>query len=256
MFTPFSFLAPTGGAGPLYGYRTDAYASYLKLAMPGSTFTDLISDGFSDVHADIVGSGTNIPYAITGSVSLNVQEKFPAEDYTTSIFTANGQWGAFQDTTISFGSSNFVVEGWWYPTQRFTMPPFWKTAIRHPNYYIDCSIGFPSSGTTNGRGRVMLNDVQYFSSNFTYSLNTWYHVAFVRSGNAKNFYFNGTRILNNTASAPTVSSNGAFIRVMRGENTTNDVASGNWQDFRIYVGTDKGYTGGTITTPNSIVEKL
>ena len=48
-------------------FRTDAYSSFLKLAIPGSAFTGLITDGFDDVHADIVGSGTNIQYELTGS---------------------------------------------------------------------------------------------------------------------------------------------------------------------------------------------
>lgn len=38
--------------------------------------------------------------------------------------------------------------------------------------------------------------------------------------------------------------------------TNNDGLRKNIQDYRLYIGTDKGYTGTTITVPNSIVQKL
>ena len=265
MFTPFSFLAPAGGGGPLYAYRTDPYASYLKLAIPGSTFTDLISNGYSDVHADIAESGTNIQYALTGSgaeINFDSDVKFASDDYATSIFQQDaGGWGTANETEFDWGCNNFVVEGWVYMNERFTKPPYWKVAVRHTNYNIDCDFGFPASGTTNGRMRLILDtsstgQTQYVSSDFAFNLNQWYHVAWVRSGNAKNLYFNGNRVLNNTAAIGSVDKNGSYHRIMRGENATNDGCAGNFQDLRVYIGTDKGYTGATITTPNSIIEKL
>ena len=97
---------------------------------------------------------------------------------------------------------------------------------------------------------------QYFSTDETLILNSWVHVAWVRSGNNKYFYYNGTRYLNNTAAIGSIDANTGFIRILRGENVDNDGTAGAVQDFRVYIGTDKGYTGSTITTPSSIVEYL
>ena len=66
-------------------------------------------------------------------------------------------------------------------------------------------------------------------------------------------YFDGTRQYSSTPSIGSVDTNGSYHRIMRGENTTNDGAAGNYQDLRVYIGTDKGYTGTTITPPASIV---
>ena len=248
---------------PSYSYRTDAYASFLKLAIPGSTFDGLITDGFDDVHADIAGTGTNVQYALTGSaseVNLDTSDiKWSSEGYGSSVFLQDaGEWGTASESELNWSSSSWVVEGWLYMDERFTKPPYWKVALRHTGYYIDLGLGFPASGTTDARMRMILNtsttaETQYFSSNIVYNLNQWYHIAFVRSGNTLNMYWNGTRVYNNTPSLGSIDTNGSYHRIMRGENTTNDGTAGNWQDFRVYIGTDKGYTGATITAPDSIV---
>ena len=260
----FVFANPfTEVVGPAYSYRTDPYASFLKLAIPGSTFTGLITDGFDDVHADIAGTGTNIQYALTGSaseVNLDTDVKFGTEGYGTSVFTQDaGQWGTASETELSWGSDNFVIEGYVYMDERFTKPPYWKVALRHTNYNIDADFGNPAAGTTDMRMRLILDttetgQTQYFSSDFSYNLNQWYHIAWVRSGDTLNMYFDGTRRFSNTPSIGSIDTNGSYHRIMRGENATNDGAAGSWQDYRVYIGTDKGYTGATINVPASIVE--
>ena len=263
LFTPYSFLqqkvAEAAPSSP-YAYRTDAYSSYLKLAIPGSTFTGLITDAYDDVHADIAGTGTNFQYNLTGSASeifLDTDVKWAAEDYATSIYAQDaGSWGGILDSEMPFSNSNFCVEGWVYMDERFTKPPYWKVGLRQTNYRIDLDFGFPGSGTTDMRGRIILNDTQFFSSNLniSYNLNQWYHVAWVRSGSNLYFYWNGTRYSCGTSTL-TVTANG-YYRIFTGENSTNDGTMGSYQDFRVYIGTEKGYTTSTITTPNSIVEKL
>jgi hypothetical protein len=278
MFTPFAFrnIQPIGAAGPLFQFRTDPYASSLKLAIPGTVFTELgMINYYDDVHADIVGSGTNITATPTGSASEfynnTTDIKWPAEEYDSSIFLQdNGCWGGVQQATSApppdnqffFGSENWVIEGWYYMTEQFTRPPFWKVGIRHANYDINLDFGFPAvANLSKFRGRMVLDtsttgETQYFSTDETLVLNSWVHVAWVRSGNNKYFYYNGTRYMNNSASIGTIDANGAFIRILRGENVDNDGTAGSVQDFRVYIGTDKGYTGSTITTPSSIVEYL
>ena len=281
LFTPYSFLqqkAVAAGGGAQFQFRTDAYASALKLAIPGALFTELgMSNYYDDVHADIAGTGTNIAATPTGSASEFYEDttagqiKWPDEQYASSMFLEEaGCWGSVQQATSSppaddqfyFGSLNWVIEGWYYLTDTFSRPPYWKVGIRHANYDINLDFGFPSSlNPAQFRGRMVLDtsttgETQYFASDQTNLTNQWVHVAWVRSGNNKYFYYNGTRYMNNTASIGSIDANGAFIRILRGENTTNDGTSGAIQDFRVYIGTDKGYTGATITTPDSIVEYI
>ena len=260
----FVFANPfTEGVVAPYSYRTDAYASFLKLAIPGSTFTGLITDGFDDVHADIAGTGTNIQYALTGSaseVNLDTDVKFGAEGYGTSVFTQDaGQWGTTSEAELSWGSDDWVIEGYVYMDERLTKPPFWKVALRHTNYNIDADFGNAASGTTNMRMRLVLDtsatgQSQYLSTDFSYNLNQWYHIAWVRTGNNLRFYFDGAAKFVDSFPGGSVDTNGSFNRIMRGENTTNDGGAGSWQDFRVYIGTDKGYTTATIAAPDSIVE--
>jgi hypothetical protein len=277
IFIPYSYLQQRAvAAGAQFQFRTDPYASSLKLAVPGALFTELgMSNYYDDVHADIAGTGTNISNTPTGSGSEFYEDttniKWASEQYDASMFLQDaGCWGAVQQATSSppaddqffFGSNNWVIEGWYYMTEQFNRPPFWKVGIRHVNYYINCDFGFPNDLTfTKFRGRIILDtsttgETQYFASDQTNILNSWVHVAWVRSGNTKNFYYNGTRYMNNTAAIGSIDANTGFIRILRGESTTNDGASGAVQDFRVYIGTDKGYTGSTITTPDSIVEYL
>jgi len=264
---PF-YVAPP----PPYQFRTDPSSSFLELALPGALFTsgDLadstMTNYYDDVHADIKGSGTNYSADITGSTfAQDTSEiKWTSEDYASSMQVADsGCWGGISDTDLGFSDSDWVVEGWINMNENFTQPPYWKVGIRHPNYFLSLDFGNPSpAGNGVARPRIVIDttttgQTQHIGSNFNFDagLANWYHVAWVRSSNNLYVYFDGTQVLSATTSGA-VDSNGSLYRILRGENVTNDGTDGSWQDFRIYVGTDLGYNGATITTPSSIVEKI
>jgi hypothetical protein len=85
------------------------------------------------------------------------------------------------------------------------------------------------------------------------TLGNYYHFAFVRSGTTKSIYVNGTRVSTTTQSGDFGTEGHCSIL---GENNVNDAVGKLVQDFRVYIGTDKGYTGATITVPSSILEKI
>ena len=243
-----------------YQFRTDAYASFIKLAIPGSEFSTLgMSNYYDDVSAGVKGSGTNLTANPSGSAAdfnAYANTEFASEDYTTSIFLKDsGGWGTLSNTELNFGTNSFVVEGYVQMTERFTKPPFWKVAIGGIPESDRISLGFPGTGTTDMRGRMIINNTQYFSSNLNiaYNLNQWYHVAWVRSGTSLYYYFNGTQYSMGTSSQ---TFDVATMGIMRGLSDLNDGAAGAWQDFRVYIGTDKGYTTSTISAPASIIEKV
>lgn len=264
---PF-YVAPP----PSYQFRADDSSSFLELALPGALFTSgeladsTMTNYYDDVHADIIGSGTNISADITGSTFVEDTGtiKWSSEGYGSSMQVADsGCWGGVLDTDLNFGGSDWVIEGYVHLNENFTKPPFWKVGIRHPNYYLSLDFGNPNPGGNGlARPRIVIDtstttQTQHIGSNFTFDagLATWYHVAWVRSGNNLYVYFDGTQVLSATTSG-NIDTNGSLYRILRGENVTNDGLDGNWQDFRIYVGTDLGYNGATITVPSSIIEQI
>ena len=262
LFKPFGFysqIAEEAPIGPVSYYRYDPYSGSLRLAIPGTQFSYLgMSNYYDDVHADIKGSGTNITANPTGSASeffASSETNFSSEDYTTSVYTKDaGSWGAAAASELPFFGSDFVIEGWVYLDETFNKPPYWKVALRAStgSYDIEAALGFSAGGSTaNVRSRIMINATQYVSSDFALSQNQWHHIAWVRSGGSLYTYYNGTKISNGTTGL-TVNSNGP-IRIFTGENSTNDGTAGAWQDFRVYIGTDKNYTATTINPAASIV---
>ena len=258
----FVFANPfTEVVGPAYQFRTDAYSSSLYLAIPGSEFSTLgMSNFYDDVSADIRGTGTSFTADPTGSASeffADTETPFAADDYTTSVYVKDaGTWGNLSTTELPFAGNDFVMEGYVWMDERFTMPPFWKVFLRNTSSNISGELGFPGTGTTDLKARILINGTQYFSSdtNISFNLNQWYHVAWVRSGSNLYFYFNGTQYTMGTTGL-TANTTGVQ-QIMGGASALNDGAAGAWQDYRVYIGTDKGYTTSTISAPASIIEKV
>ena len=103
--------------------------------------------------------------------------------------------------------------------------------------------------------RVYVNGNNSWSTTPNYNLGTnnqnWKHVAIVKSGTNLYIYVNGTRIVSGTRALSWPNSTGTLF----GTNSNNDGLFRLIQDARMYVGTDKGYTGATITVPPSIVDE-
>lgn len=78
------------------------------------------------------------------------------------------------------------------------------------------------------------------AANFDWQENTWYYIAWVRSGGYWSFYVNGNKLTNTVNNQDTTTYNAAFDYA--GYNSFLD-------ELRITVGTDRGYTGATIPVP-------
>lgn len=241
-------------------FRNDPFSSSLFLAMPGSQFTSLgMTSFYDDVSAAIRGTGNKISlvptgsgaYWASGSIVLNYSgSNWADQGYTTAMAIGGAQnLGALAWTMctgsngIGMGTSSFVIEGFISRRGNYGNPPFqlhifgqaasdslltqWSaTAL---NFYLDG------------------NPLQWGVSS---TLGTYYHLAFVRSGNNTYIYVNGTRVNSGTFIGDFDSEGFAAIL---GNNSVNDGVYKGVQDFRIYIGTDKNYTGSVITVPQSIV---
>jgi hypothetical protein len=267
LFTPISFwnIQPVAAGGVVsYAIRSDAYAGSVQLAVPGTLFSAApisMAQYYSDISAVVRGGGSNLVAAPTGSASefkADTPTNFAADGYTTSLFTQDaGCWGQVSGTRFGIGTNQWVVEGYFYFTEGWDQPPFWHSVVRqregvNDDWYADIGNG---TGGTNVRMRFIINGAQFFTANFTAALNTWTHVAWVRSsGGALYGYHNGTRRSagTSTGNIPTT----GLVRIIGGNNATNDGEAAAHQDLRITIGTDRGYNTATITPPPSIVQKI
>jgi hypothetical protein len=153
--------------------------------------------------------------------------------------------------TTMVGSNNFVIEFWINVQGTFGNPPF------HGHIFGGTSgDNLTIQYSSTPQFRFYINGNNSWSTTPNYNLGTsnqnWKHVAIVKSGTNVYVYVNGTRIGVGTRSSAV--NNEAFYWVL-GTNSNNDGLFRLIQDFRYYVGTDKGYTGATITVPQSIVEQ-
>ena len=120
----------------------------------------------------------------SGDELSNTQTKFGA----TSLYVADNVTISSSDG-FNFGTGDFTIEGWYYLTQ-------------FNNHFLYDQYASGSSGAGNnqiyvnsgegGRIRVYYNGSSKFTTTGGISLNTWTHVAVVRSSDTITVYFNGT----------------------------------------------------------------
>jgi hypothetical protein len=258
-FSYFNTVISTSGV-VTYTYRNDPYSASLVFATPGSQFSTLgMSSAWSDVSANIRGTGVNKTVATSASLQTGAQNNF-AGVYSTSLnMTASSASPApsiysQNSTDFNFGSGNFTIELWFNPgtttTQRRMFFQKYTTGTVSTSE-IEWNIGLNSTNTMaiayDGGGAETFVQGPTTSS---LSTNTWYHFALVRNG-ATNFtiYSNGqghavatTNRTLNTTTTP------AFLL---GGNYNNPYENGYIQDYRIYKGVAK-YTA-SFTPPLSMI---
>jgi hypothetical protein len=271
---PFSYLGTQfAAAGAVYAVRNDPYSASLVSAQPFSIFSSLgmtsvtqSIDGLirtgninDSVKLDATGSSAAYLYPSSSVVSSGSYD-FSTQGYTTSISSENSQnLGVLNGTTYSIGSQNFVVEFWFNPRQNFANPPFHMYCFG--NDVSGDRLLIQWSNLTPDAFRFFVNGVNTWtttpSANQGTAIvnNTWNHVAFVKSGTSVYVFLNGTRIGVGTRAA---SINAGTLYYIGGINfgNNNDGLRKTINDFRFYRGTDKGYTGTSITVPNSIVQQI
>jgi hypothetical protein len=261
--TTFYNIQPPAAAAAGFVVRPDSFSSSVRLALPCSLFSAApisMAHYYSDISAVVRGSGTNLVAAPTGSATefkSDTPNNFSANGYNGSLYTQDaGSWAQISPSALGVSNNQFVFEGWFYFTESWDQPPFWHSFARQrqdiaDDLFIDIGTGGIDGGTIV-RQRIILNGSQFFTSTFTVTLNTWVHVAWVRgTAGALRGYYNGTRRTMGTSTANVGTS--GLIRILGGNSAANDGEAATHQDLRITIGTDRGYSGATITTPSSII---
>ena len=260
--TTFYNIQPPAAAGASFSFRTDAYSASLFLAVPGSQFSTLgMTSPLQDVSSLIRGTGSNISLISTGSGQLYASSSvlnysgsnWADQGYTTALVTANQKnlgaltWAMCTGSNgIGMGNQDFVVEMFLAPVApNWANPPFQLHIFGQP-----ATDSMALQWSTANTVRFYMDGVA-LNFSFTRTLGTYYYFAFVRSGTNKYIYINGTRVASGTVSGDFDSEG---YNSILGFDGVNDAVGKLVQDFRVYIGTDKGYTGATITVPSSIVQ--
>jgi Concanavalin A-like lectin/glucanases superfamily len=163
---------------------------------------------FNYVSMLLHGDGTNgaqnntfVPTPITA----------PASGYYAGYFDGNGDYLEVPDNSaFSFGSGDFTIEAWIYPTAYAASDNDgnYITAIYTHNQsapVLSKSVLFYLQGTASSYTKIAFNGSSsnttstLIEGNYTFALNTWAHVAVVRSGNNIYLYVNGTQVNSTTA---------------------------------------------------------
>lgn len=206
---------------------TDPYAANTKLLLHFNN--DLTNDSASGITM-IQG---------TDPILFNSSSKFGSH---SGQFTSSA--GARTSSTVQFGSDNWTVEGWFYPTAAGSqVGQAWSQGIN----------------TSNGLlGGVFTTGVFFRSNNQTDTQLTnlslggaWHHIAWVRIGNTVYIYVDGQQAVSGSYSNSMTDSNYGFSvgpnSSYTGANTAFNFA-GYIDDFRITQGVGR-YSGSTITVP-------
>lgn len=257
-------------AAQLYSVRNDPYSASLVTAQPFSIFSEL---GMTSVTQSIdglirnnnisnsymlraTGSSTAYLFASASVVSSGSGAyDWSTEGYTSSISQENSQnIGVVKSSDYNIAASSFVIEGWFNFREGFGNPPFHSYMFGN-----DVSGDYVMIQYSTGNVfRFYVNGTNSWSTtpSFTAALGTWYHVAFVKTGVNVYVYLNGNRIgVGTRAATVNTPPNGIWNLAGINSGDNNDGVRKNVQDLRFYLGTDKGYTGATITVPLSIIDK-
>jgi hypothetical protein len=254
IFTPtaFYFGQPVGGGGGGPIIRTDTYASYVTIAIPGTQFGSTFGQASyrSDISGYINGGSSLSDQTTTGTPTTNSTVKFGSDGYTTSMERAASQTlgnlsGAASN--VAFGSSAFTIECWFKPKTDNSNSTWALFAYDQNAGFFGWSVDGYYRWVGNTSGEAL---VDYSTSAPT--VDDWHHIAMTRSGNTWygciDGYIRGTFSLSGN-----VLTNSTFN--MMGWPNNSAMFTTLFQDFRVTKGIARytGSVGSTYTLPQSIV---
>ena len=229
----------TAKASPVT-FRTDPYASNLQTAVAG--------DNSNEVSYLIRGSGSALTLTNT-SVTFNQPGKYYSDAYL--IQTAGAACEVAETSGNKPGTSDFCVEFWIHPTTT----PANSGLFSYGDYNTAGSFGIMTTGSNSLR--VDMND-GYAQTGSALTVagglqaNEWQHFALTRAGTTCTLYRNGTSQGTWTINAAADFTPASNPRYVIGNRLGLTFGSYNitsyFQDFRVYVGTEK-YSGNfTLST--------
>jgi len=223
------------GIGYTDALRADPYAANLVLALP--FVSGGLSSGFGDYSANIKGSGSAVSLTNAG-VSIASTASYYGSAAFFNNATASGTIKLTGDSpAVNFGSGDWTVEGWIFPTQIYNYLIFITTRPDNGGYADAWHIGIDANGSIG----IYSNAYDVQTANGVIKANQWTHIAAVRNKSNLSFYINGVSAGINTNYTKTPTRTLFGIGQFPSQNS--EAFSGYLQDLRVYKGVAK-YTGG------------
>lgn len=183
-----------------------------------------------------------------GPTVSNTQRKFTTS--SALYFAGTSNTYLLKDLGETIGTRDFTVEAWVYPT---------TTGAQHVFQISNQSVGYQSITTQNTQVGIGMNggfwrygttgwNFGYVHTTTAVVVNTWHHVAYVRTGGYSKLYLNGTEIHSN---ADTVNYSARYLAYGVG-HFSNNVWYGYTQGLRVSLGYAR-YTG-AFTPPTTEFE--
>ncbi len=237
IFSATQFL-PTSFAGYCTGLRWSNNLRYTSnYTVPTTAFTNDANTLFllGQLNRFVDQSTNNYAIAVAaGTPAIQPFSPFaPTAAYSAATVGGSGYFDGTGDyltvasnAAFGYGTGNITIEAWVYHTSRATIGTIYASDTDNLNIFIK------TSGVL-----AYYNGTSTTDTSATIALNTWYHVAFVRSGTGANqtkMYVNGVEVLSGTNS---VNYSTTAIRIGTNPGTAADLMNGHISNLRIVKGT-------------------
>ena len=179
--------------------------------------------------------GATPPATLAYYLDASAQGAFPGASITTSAsFDGTSQYLSASNAAFAF-TGNFTVEGWYRPTNVTGTHTLFTLGPDPDNRYV-----FYLDGTSVASNLYGFGSTTYTS---TVPINTWTHIAVVRSGSTVSVYINGTASATTDTQAGTLGNGTLNIGA---DATGGALFVGMMSNFRI---TNTAVYTGTFSTP-------
>ena len=221
--------------------KADPYAWKNTLATP-------LVGSANDISNSVNSGSTTKTITVTNAVASSAVSNFYGGSW---YFDGSGDYiNASSNSDFTFGTGDFTIEGWVYPVTNNANKTVFSTnwgangsimiTFSHPSAGGAGKFGFFDNTSSSGSPKVTTSNA--------YSVNNWYHIAFVRNGTSHKFYINGIEDGSATYSASDLTRD-VFIFGAVYTNGT-ETFDGYMSDVRVYKGAAK-YTSDFVVPATS-----
>ena len=196
-------------------------------------------------------STNNFTLTVGGTPTVQAFQPFsPTASYTTAAYGGSGYFNGSSDwlsvpdnTAFALGSGDFTAECWIYPTSFANEAQImgqWSGDVGGTTLNFALLLSSGSTGyvrlITSSNGSSVLFDLSTSTTSFTLTLNSWQHIAAVRSGSTFTLYVNGVSRATTTNASALFDATNAFT-IGAESNTQNQYFTGYISNARLVKGT-------------------